>query len=240
MAEFLLPLKDRRQVADGTMAFWFDTTGSDLTFEAGQNADYTLLDPPQTDAEGNTRTFSFASSPGRRDAFMIATRMRNTAFKNSLRDLPLGTRVKVVGPAGDMTLHEDANRPAVILAGGIGITPFRSMIEWVTEQRLPRRIFLFYANRNRTAAAFLDDLESWAATNKNLRFIATLTDERPAGWTYETGRIDAAMIRRYLTDLTTPMFYIAGPQPMAVAMKTMLTAAGVSKDSIRTEEFTGY
>ena len=222
------------------MAFRFDTSGSDFAFEAGQNADFTLIDPPKTDAEGNVRTFSFASSPHHRDFFMIATRMRPTAFKDSLRSVPLGTKLKVAGPSGDMLLHEDSTRPAVLFAAGIGITPFRSMLEWATEKKLPHRITLFYSNRTPALTAFLDDLESWRKRNPNIELVPTITDSTDPAWRYETGRIDMAMVARYVTDLKKPIYYLAGPPGMVAAVKKLLLDRGVSRDNVRFEEFSGY
>lgn len=238
--EYLFPLKDRREIAEGTMAFFFDTSGSDFTFTAGQNCDFTLIDPPMTDAEGNTRTFSIASSPNDKNYFIIATRMRNTAFKNSLKSVPLGTKVKVIGPMGDYTLHKNASRPAVFLIGGIGITPVRSMIKWATEQKLPHKLNLFYSNRSRAATAFLDDFEKWAKQNPNFKFIPTVTDESEPSWKYERGRINEEMIKKYVKDIKNAVFYLSGPPEMVKAMRQLCVAAGADEDSIRTEEFSGY
>lgn len=240
MAEYLLPLVDRKEVAEGTTAFWFDAKGSGLTFEAGQNADYTLLDPPQTDAEGNSRTFSFAASPHHHDTIMITTRMRPTAFKNSLKEIPLGTNVKVVGPLGNMVLHDDVSKPAVMIAGGIGITPFRSMIEWATHEQLPHQITLLYSNRNPAATAFLDDLEQWARDNQRLKLVLTITDSDDLSWKYERGKIDEAFIRKHVGDLSKPIFYLAGPDAMVMAMRKLLIGMGMSKDLIKMEAFSGY
>jgi ferredoxin-NADP reductase len=236
----LFPLKDRREVAEGTMAFWFETSGSDFTFEAGQNADFALIDPSRTDAEGNTRTFSFASSPHRRDSFMVATRMRPTAFKENLRSLPLGTRLRVEGPNGNMVLHDDPRRPAVLLAAGIGITPFRSMLEWATEQKLAHRFILFYSNRTRALTAFLDDLEAWSKRNPNIELVPTVTDSKEPNWPYETGRVDEAMLARHVPYLKEPVYYLAGPPGMVEALKALLLKRGISRDSVRFETFTGY
>lgn len=238
--DYLLPLQHREDVAEGTMAFWFGTSGTDFTFTSGQNADFTLLDPPQTDAEGNTRTFSFASSPHYHDRLMVATRMRPTAFKESLKLIPFGTSVKVVGPSGDMTLPEDVTRPIVMLAGGIGITPFRSMVEYATQQGLEHDLTLFYANRTRPATAFLEDLEAWANRNRHLRIVPAIADEAPADWRYERGRIDRAMLERHLTDVRVPRYYLAGPDAFVAAMQRLLLSLGVSRDDVRSEEFTGY
>jgi ferredoxin-NADP reductase len=115
---------------------------------------WTLTDPPETDDEGGMRNFSIASAPGEPD-LMIATRMRDTAFKRVLKTMPLGTEVRIVGTFGSLTLHHNADRPAVFLAGGIGITPFRSMLRQAAEQKLLHRLSLFYSNGRPGDAAFL-------------------------------------------------------------------------------------
>ena len=240
MTQYGFPLRDRRDVAEGTMAFRFDTSGSDFTFEAGQNADFTLIDPPKTDAEGNVRTFSFASSPHHRDFFMIATRMRPTAFKDGLRSVPLGTKLRVEGPNGNMVLHEDPSKPAVLLAAGIGITPFRSMLEWATEQKLPHQFTLFYSNRTPAMTAFLHDLEAWSKRNTNIHLVPTITDSTDRDWPYETGRVDEAMLAKHVPDLKRPIYYLAGPPGMVEALKKLLLDRGVSRDSVRFETFSGY
>src|SRR3984957_6721724 len=114
-------LKDRKEVAEGTMALRFEKP-SGWRFEAGQFLDMTLLDPSGTDSEGNVRSFTIASAP-HEETLMVATRMRDTAFKNVLRTMPLGTAVKIEGPSGDLILKKDS-RAAIFLAGGIGIPPF--------------------------------------------------------------------------------------------------------------------
>ncbi len=240
MADYFLALKDRVEIAEETMAFWFDTSGTDYTFRAGQNADFTLIDPPETDAEGNTRTFSFASSPSHSGSFMIATRMRRTAFKNSLKELPLGTKLKVSPAMGSFTLHKDTSRPAVFLTGGIGITPMRSIIEWATQAKLPHTLVLLYSNRTPQATAFLGDLEACAKQNPNFKFVATITDVKDPSWRNGYGRIDATMLRNHVPDLSKPIYYLAGPPGMVTAMRQLLETAEVSEDYIKTEEFAGY
>ncbi len=222
------------------MAFWFDRRQSLFSFEAGQNADYTLIDPPYTDAEGNTRTFSFAASPEHKDTIMIATRMRDTAFKNALKSVPLGTKVQVTPAGGDMTLHEDAMKPAVFIAGGIGITPFRSMIEDAALKHLPHHLTLVYSNRTPAQTAFLSELEQWAVQNSNFRLVATVTDETDQPWSHERGKIDAAFLKKHLPELAAPIYYLAGPPGLVSAMRALLLGLGVSRDSIKLESFSGY
>ncbi len=240
MAEHLFPLKDRRAVAADTMAFWFDSSGSDFSFKAGQNTDFILVNPPVTDAEGNARTFSFCSSPNDKGSIMIATRMRPTAYKNYLKSAPLGTKVKVGPPMGSFTLHKDASKAAVLLAGGIGVTPMRSIVEWATREKLPHRIYLFYSNRNRALAAFLTEFEAWTKQNANFKLIATITDAADSSWPYEKGRIDKEMISRHVSDLPHAMYYAAGPPGMVAGMGQLLESLGVSEDNVKADEFAGY
>ena len=155
---FTTKLKSRQEVAEQTMAFKFEKPAN-WAFKAGQFVDLALINPPETDAEGNTRGFSITSAP-HEDFLMVTTRMRDTAFKRVLHNLPLAAQVKVEGPFGNLTLHNNVARPAVLLAGGIGITPFRSIVFWAAKEKIKHRIFLFYSNRRPEDAAFLDELQS--------------------------------------------------------------------------------
>jgi ferredoxin-NADP reductase len=140
------------------MAFRFEKP-SGWAFKAGQYLDMTLLDPLESDAEGNVRSFSIASAP-HEDTLMVATRMRETAFKRVLGTMPLGTAVKIEGPSGDLILQNDFTRTAAFLAGGIGITPFRSIVHWAMKEKSPNRIVLFYCNRRPEDAPFLAELRT--------------------------------------------------------------------------------
>jgi len=240
MSEYLLLLKDRKEVARDTMEFRFDTIGAGYTFRPGQNADFSLINPPQTDGEGNVRTLSFATSPNDQTSFMVAMRMRDTAFKKSLQAIPLGARVKVSTPMGSFTLHKDGSRPAVFLAGGIGITPMLSMIGWATEEKLPHKTYLFYSNRTPQEAPFMDRLERWGRQNPNFKLIATVTRDYNCFWLHELGRINKEMLTKHLNEIQTPIYYVAGPPGMVGAMRLLLENLGVSEDNIKTEEFAGY
>lgn len=231
-------LSDSRKVAEDTMAFWFEPE-KPLNFKPGQFGDFSLIDPAYTDADGNTRTFSFASAP-ESDRIMIATRMRDSAFKQSLAAIPMGAPVEFDGPMGGFTLHKDSARPAVFLTGGIGITPVRSIVEHASEQGLPHHITVFYSNATRARIAFFDDFKSWSDKNANLSFVPTLTDERPADWNYETGLLDRHMLSRHIPDLQAPVYYVVGPPAMVAAMKAMLDEIGIDEMQIRTEDFAGY
>src|ERR1700733_5949676 len=131
MAPCVAFLRGRKHVGDGTAVYYFEKPAN-FEFKAGQFANFTLLDAAKNDPKIYTRTLSFANAPHEKN-LIIAMRLRDSAFKRALNELPIGTRVLVQGPYGNLTLHNDAARPAVFLAGGIGITPFRSMIWQATQ-----------------------------------------------------------------------------------------------------------
>ena len=233
-------LRRKEEIADGTMAFHFEKPGG-FVFKAGQFGDFTLINPGETDAEGNIRGFSLASAPYERD-LMFATRMRDTAFKRVLRTMEIGTEVSLDAPYGSFTLHNNPRTPAVFLTGGIGVTPVRSIVLQAAHDNLPHKIFLFYSNRRPEDAAFLDELMEIQEKNPNYTFIGTMTEMEKSDrkWVGETGYINKAMLEKHVGDLTLPIYYVAGPASMVTAMRRTLNEAGVDDDNIRTEEFSGY
>ena len=240
MATHEVNLRRHASVAEDTMAFYFEKPAG-FEFKAGQSIDLTLIDPEETDAEGNTRAFSLISSPFE-DELAVATRMRDTAFKRVLKKLVPSSKVRIAGPFGSFTLHNNAGRAGVFLAGGIGITPFFSIVKQACHDRLPHRLFLFYSNKRPEDAAFLEELEISRHIDPNFRLIATMTDmqqsQRP--WAGATERIDAAMLTEALQHLVGPVYYLAGPPGLVAGMRRMLNDAGIDDDDIRTEEFSGY
>lgn len=233
-------LRKRESIAEGTMAFHFDKPAG-FDFRPGQSIDVKLLDPPETDEEGNIRTFTLASTPADAD-LVVATRMRDTAFKRVLRTLPIGTEVKIDGPGGSFLLPKSSARPVVFLAGGIGITPFISMARHATREKLPHQLWLFYSNRRPEDAAFLDELVELAGQNANFRFVPTMTQvaKSQRQWEGETGKISRDLLSRHLPSPQGPIYFLAGPPAMVGALREMLIAAGVDEDDIRFEEFFGY
>ncbi len=241
---FEVALKEKKHLAEGTMAFIFEKPNG-LQMRAGQHIRMTLIDPPETDSEGESRFFSLANAPHEAD-LVIAMRMRDTAFKRVLGRMPIGDHMRIEtllgSPHGSFALHDDASHPAVFLVGGIGIVPAFSLIKDALERKLPHPLFLFYSNRRREDAPFLDELETLAMQHPSFTLIATLTEpaKESSSWGGETGHIDLSMIKRYVDDLMPPIYYIAGLPEMVSAMKTMLTASGVRARNIRAEEFTGF
>lgn len=240
MSIYKVKLKNKHEIAAGTMAFHFEKPGG-FTYKAGQFGDYTLINPVETDAEGNVRGFSLASAPYE-DEIMFATRMRDTAFKRDLKTMDIGTEFTLDAPYGSFTLQNNTQIPAVFLSGGIGITPVRSIILQATHDKTAHRIFLFYANKTPQDAAFMDELLDAEKRNPNFTFVPSMTDKEKLNkdWTGETGFFTKEMLQKYIEDLMLPIYYIAGPATMVTSIRKMLNESGIDDDNIRTEEFSGY
>jgi ferredoxin-NADP reductase len=240
MPKFETTLQSSETVAEGTMAFHFAKPAG-FKFTAGQSMNVSMIDPPETDAKGNARTFSIVSAPHETE-LVIATRMRDTAFKRVLKSMPAGGRVGLRGPAGMFTLDPADARPAVFLAGGIGVTPFMSMLRDAAHSRLGRDLWLFYSNRRPEDAAFLDELAALPKRHSRCHFVGTMVemDKSSRPWSGETGFLDRAMLGHHLKGLAANVYYVAGPPGLVEAMQKMLVAAGVAEEAIHTDEFFGY
>jgi ferredoxin-NADP reductase len=230
----------REVVAKDTLALTFEKPAG-FTFKAGQAGDLTLINPSETDAKGTRRAFSIVSAPYE-DELVVATRARDSAFKRILGRMPLNSPVQLEGPFGSLTLHSNRSRPAVFIAGGIGITPFISIIRQALHEGLPQVMNLLYSNRTPADAAFLKELDGLAHDHRGtLSVMSTMTDPLPRnGWAGAHGFIDADKVRSIIVRPSAPVFYVAGPPAMVAAMRELLTRMGIQDDDIRSEDFSGY
>jgi len=232
-------LARHEDVADGTMAFHFAKPAG-FDFKAGQAVEVLLADPAGG-ANDIGHAFSIVSAPFE-DELVVATRMRDSAYKKALKALAPGAAVRLDGPFGSLTLHNKRSRAAIFIAGGIGITPFVSMTRQATRDRLAQQIVLLYSNRRPEDAAFLDELEKLQADNPNFRLVATMTEMAKSSrrWDGERRMIDAQLVREATRNLPDPIFYVAGPPAMVDAIRKTLAQARIDDDDIRSEDFYGY
>jgi ferredoxin-NADP reductase len=233
----LATIKEKREVAKGTLLVTFDLLGEEVAFRPGQYFFVTLPDVGHQDERGLRRHISVVTSPGE-GVLGLATRMRDSAFKRTLGELPVGAEVDVEPPKGDFALPEDTSRPLVFIAGGIGITVFRSMLRHIHEERLPYKVTLVYSNRDRESTAFLDELQGLEQELPDFRLILTMTQD--SGWEGEARKIDAGFLREYLGDLGGLTFVVAGPPGMVEAMQEALDEAGVPEEHVLAQRFSGY
>lgn len=210
-------------------------------FFAGQAVDVGLPDPSKPEAGVMKHTFSLSGAP-RETELTIATRMRDSQFKRVLAALPVGARVQLEGPFGSFTLDEDRNRPAVFIAGGIGITPFRSILHDEIPKAEGAPILLFYSNPRPEDAAFLDELQALAVDNERFTLVATMTkmEGSSATWRGETGRITPHLLDGFTRKLAAPIYYVVGPPAMVGGIRETLVSVGIQESDVRSEEFFGY
>lgn len=233
-------LEGREEIAEGTMAFRLEKPAG-FSFKPGQAIDLLLVQPSGTNAEIIRHTFSIACAPFE-DHLTIATRMRDSAYKRVLKSLMVGSSLQLEGPAGSLTLHTNRTRPAVMIAGGIGITPFLSILRQAAHDQLPQALLLLYSNRRPEDAPFLAELQSLERQHKHFRLLATMTQmgRSSRAWAGRSGAIDQALLGQLAGELAAPIFYLAGPPAMVGAMHQTLNLVGIDDDDIRSEEFFGY
>lgn len=218
----------------------YNKQNQNLQYKPGQ---YAIVDlGTKEDPEGPLRSFTMASSPTEEDFILISTRIRDTIFKKKLASLDVGTYMNVTAPLGKFVLDEDYSKTAVFLSGGIGVTPFRSMIKYATDKRLPVKITMFDSNRNEDNIIYKIEFDECANLNSNLNVVYTL-DVSDNDWKGERGYINQAMVTKYLNsnELDDSIYYICGPPVMLKAMQKLLQDdLHIPNQRIKIEEFTGY
>src|SRR5439155_21820351 len=182
-----------------------------------------LLDPPYDDRRGGRRRFSVVPSPNEPGRLGFWTRLRDSALKRLLVELPVGAEAEVEEPKGSFVLPEDTSQRYVFLAGGIGITVFRSMLRYIAEEDLPHRVTLIYSNRDRESTPFLDEHSELEQTRAAFRLVLTMTED--PSWNGETRRIGPELLRDHLSDdLSSYAYLVAGPPAMVDSIVETLHA----------------
>jgi ferredoxin-NADP reductase len=232
-------VKETREVAQGTLLVVFDLQGEDVDFRPGQYFWVELPDRGHQDEKGLRRHISVVTSPTERGVLGMCTRLRDTAFKQTLAELQVGDEVEVEPPKGDYRLPEDTSPHYVFVAGGIGITVFRSMLRYIADTGEPYRATLVYSNRDRASTPFLDELQALESTIPGFRLVLTMTDDD--GWEGESRYVSAELLSDHLEgELGEHTYLVAGPPPMVEAVVGQLSAAGVPEEQVLPDRFSGY
>lgn len=240
-SDFTTTLLSKEQVAKDTFSFYFTRPNPNWDFLPGQYVRMKLL-IENPDDRGSARFFSISSSPAQKNYFSITTRIIQSTFKKTLIVQNPGKEIHFFGPVGGFVLKEEEREPHVFLAGGIGITPFHSMLLYANEKRLEIPIVFFASFTTDEEMIFYDELTKISLENPNIKVVYTLTaqDQVPESWQGEKGRISADMIKKYAEKIEESLFYIAGPPPMVSAMIEMVVAMGIENSRIKKENFIGY
>lgn len=234
-----LPLVDEQRETPDVVTFRFARDAEKLQYQAGQYVALKLQDVQ--DPRGNVRPFTLSSSPTEEDFISITSKMTGSPFKERLLSFEEGEEAEVRGPMGWFTL--DPNRPAVMIAGGIGITPFRSMLRDAADRGLNPTIVLLYSNSTPEEITFREELEELAEKLRKLKVVHTIShpERSKSPWHGRTGRINAAMIRLETEGLEGALHYVCGPPSMVEDISKLLKEGlSLEQGDIRVEKFTGY
>ena len=235
-----IKLFHKQQIAKDSWELMFEKPEG-FVYEPGQFIEI-HLDHPKYDDRGIKRWFTLSSSPTEGD-LMVTTRLveKHSTFKDALFHLEVGDIIGVDGPMGKFILPSDSSREILWIAGGIGITPFRSQMKFLLDnQEADRKITLIYSNRTKEDICFADLWESAKSEMPGFQLVETLVEDIPDDWKGETGMVDEAMIKRSVGDITNKVIYISGPEPMVEAFKPLLVSMGANEDSIHQDWFPGY
>ncbi len=234
----LLTFKEKIHIGNGLYDFVFKADKK-LMFKPGQYLEWTV-GHKSPDSRGNRRYFTISSSPTEDNIRMgVKFYEPSSTYKKSLLQLKKNSQIFAGQLAGDFTLPNNPNQPVVFIAGGIGITPFRSMIKYLIDKKEKRPIILFFSNRTAQEIIYTDVLME-AQTKLGIKTIYTLTDKTPIDWKGEYGRIDAKMLAKYLNNIQSPTYYVSGTHSMVTSMKDLLNSIGVPKKQIKTDFFPGF
>jgi ferredoxin-NADP reductase/Na+-translocating ferredoxin:NAD+ oxidoreductase RnfD subunit len=239
-AKLVLRLQQKIQLAPDLYDFIFVPTRK-LSYAPGQYMEWTLghHDP---DNRGNRRYFTLASSPTE-DNLRLGVKFypNSSSYKRSMLDMDQNSEIVAAQLAGDFTLPKNPYQKCVFIAGGIGITPFRSMIQYLLDTNQRRQVVLFYANRTASDIVY-QDVFARAQQKLGIKTIYTLTDKNqiPPTWKGHVGYVNAQMIQKYVPDYRHCVFYLSGPNAMVNAFEETLFKMGVYSGQIRKDFFPGF
>ena len=236
-----LVLKERSEIGDTVFQYRF-APETPLSFKAGQYVELTLP-LKKTDFRGNRRSFTIASSPTENDVlFGIKEPQPSSAFKSALAKLAASDVISANNLAGDFILPSDQKQKLVFIAGGIGVTPFRSMLKFLVDSKQQRNITLFYCVSDPKQIVYKDVLQEAEAIGLKVVYVLTLPPKTsaPVSWKGEVGFLTKEVIAKHALDYPERRFYISGPDVMVQANKKLLRSMGVKHNNIKTDYFSGY
>lgn len=225
---FSAPILSRKEIAAKTFEVRFGTSGADFHFRAGQFVNIRLKHLIAPDYRAGIRSFSIASAPSAASEYLsIIFRESSSGFKQTLLSAPSGTLADITGPFGHFVLPTDTARPVILVAGGIGVAPFLSIIRQACEESMQQEILLLYTNSRAETAVSLDELENLKQLNSRFRF------------THVLHRVNAELLRGAIKDPRLAEWYVCGPSGMVTHTKELLETLGVDPGAVRQEIFTG-
>lgn len=247
--KFEFPFIKKEKIATDTYTFYFDRVkpfgqlrasggyAEDFDFIPGQYIKlYLQIENP--DVRGSSRYFTISSNPTDRKFLTITTKIIKSSFKKKLHSLKSGERVSFFGPIGYFTFNSKSKKPKIFLAGGIGITPFHSILTSLDYKQFKSNILLIVSFSKIEDVIFYEELRKIEKENPNIQIIYTLTKEKFDG--FENGRIDKEMILKYCPDYKKSEFFIVGSVAFEGNFLVILKEMGIKEKNIFSENFPGY
>lgn len=237
---YKVKLKKKIEIARNTMALYFDRPDG-FEYTAGQFATLVHEDQKLDDRRLNRRPMSLGSSPTENE-LIFAMRVSKSAYKQDIKKAKPGANFSIIGPAGDLVIREDVKEPLILIGGGIGIVPFRSIVKYAMDINLKRNITLFYMNQKASTAAFLPEFRKFERTYTFFKFLPIMTETEVADpdWDGICGRFDARMLNNHVLSIKKSSYMLVGSPGMIDALYKLLIDCNVPKPQILTEKFTGY
>jgi len=236
--KLFLTLNKIDQAASDVYDFMF-TSDAKLKFKPGQYLEWTLAHP-RSDSRGNRRYFTIASSPTEKSIRMgVKFYPDASSFKRRLGSMQIGNKIIASQLAGDFTLPKNTEQKLAFIAGGIGITPFRSMIKYMLDTNQRRPIVMIYSNKTSADIAYKEIFDQ-AEKQLEIKTIYAMTGESAQGRDGFVGKVDGQTIEREIPDFMERAFYLSGPNSMVVAFEEILKKLGVKKSHIKKDYFPGF
>ncbi len=241
---FHLPFLKKEQLTDDTFTFtfYFKRTGEERNFIPGQYYEMKLA-IKNPDERGDSRVFTISSSPTDKEFITITTRIIQSSFKMALNNLREGEVVQFNGPWDDLNFDEKDESPHVFLAGGIGITPYHSIVNYCIDKNIKTPMILFVSWKTKEEMIFDDFFRNANNHLEDFAYVPTLTEEEgltSGNWDGEQGRINEEMLRKYISEISISKYFISGPPAMIKALRETVEGMNVPKEKIIAEEFEGY
>ena len=235
-----LKLKESILLTPDTAEFVFQPDAP-LHFKPGQYLEWTL-GHNSPDSRGNRRYFTIASSPTESKLRLsVKFYPKGSTFKKALARMKKGNTIIASQLAGDFVMPRNKRKKLVFIAGGIGVTPFRSMVQYMIDTGEKRDVTMLYSNKTADDIAYKDFFDVATTTLEKFKMVYTVTDkENKVPWTGNVGRIDERMILREIPDYISRTFYISGTHAMVSGTEQLLRDLNVPESQIKTDFFPGF
>ncbi len=237
---YTIKFLQKKELAKETFVFYFSRPEG-FKFTTGQYNRWTLP-ITATDGRGSSRFFTISSSPLDSNYLSLTTKIIQSDFKRALLELKENDEIKIFGPMGNFIFDETNTKPQIFIAGGIGITPFHSILQYVAAKNFIMPLTLFVSFSTPEEIVYFDELKQIEKQHNTIKIIYTVTKPENSQilWNGETGRISQELIQKYVPNFINCDFLIVGPPQMEEATKKLLIAMNIAEGNIMTEQFTGY